>query len=216
MPHLCTQSSCWIRGTIGHEPALVCCQQSMDLLSFLYLPIHRLALVLLPMRALHLLLFLALSHPTAFGQVSTTVPSFDVASIRPCQHLVGPDYNNQFTYSLSGITAGNATLKRLIAEAYHLQLNQVFGPGWISEREYDIKTRAAAFVTQEQLDLMLKSLLAERFKLKQHNEMRETRRNGLVAGKWRLHRCGRERYAGFTPRRTTAPRSQQRCTHCAD
>jgi uncharacterized protein (TIGR03435 family) len=97
--------------------------------------------------------------------------------------LVGPDYNNQFTYSHTGITARNATLKRLIAEAYHLQLNQVLGPGWISEREYDIETRAAGAVTQEQMDLMLRSLLAARFKLKQHNEMREMRRYELVAVK---------------------------------
>jgi uncharacterized protein (TIGR03435 family) len=57
------------------------------------------------------------------------------------------------------------------------------GPGWISEREYDIETRAAKAVSQDQMDLMLRSLIAERFKLKQHNEMREMRRYELVAGK---------------------------------
>jgi uncharacterized protein (TIGR03435 family) len=135
------------------------------------------------MRALPFLLFLALSNSAAFGQASKTAAAFDVASVRPCQHLVGPDYNNQLTYSPSGITARNITLKRLVAEAYHLQLNQVSGPSWIAQSEYDIDARAAGVVTREQMALMLRSLLAERFKLTQHNEMREMRAFELVVGK---------------------------------
>ena len=44
--------------------------------------------------------------------------AFDVASIRPSEHQVGPDYNHQLMFTLSGFTAKNATLKRLTAEAY--------------------------------------------------------------------------------------------------
>src|SRR5580700_4630244 len=102
------------------------------------------------MRALPLLIFLALSAPLALAQPATTAAAFDVIAVRPCQHSVGPDYNNHLTYSPSGITARNITVKRLLAEAYHLQVNQVFGPGWIGQSEYDIDAKTAGVVTREQ------------------------------------------------------------------
>jgi uncharacterized protein (TIGR03435 family) len=144
------------------------------------LPIHFLPRILKAMRALSILVFLALSSAGVFGQGSTSKPGFDVASVRPSQRLVGPDYNNQLTYTSTGLTARNVTLKRLVAEAYHLQLNQVLGPGWLDQSEYDIEARAEGVHTKEQTALMLRSLLAERFKLSGHNEMREMRAYELV------------------------------------
>ena len=135
------------------------------------------------MRALSFFISLALSSSIALGQASTTAPAFDVASVKLSQRVVGPDYNNQLTYSPTGMTARNVTLKRLVAEAYHLQLNQVLGPGWLDKNEYDIDARAAGASTREQMALMLRSLVAERFKLTQHSEMREMRVYELVIGK---------------------------------
>ena len=135
------------------------------------------------MRALPVLISFALSASLAFGQASTTAPAFEVSSVKPCGHLVGPDYNNQVTYSPNGITGRNVTLKRLLAEAYHLQLNQVLGPGWLDQNEYDIDARSAGPVIRQQTALMLRSLVAERFNLKQHSEMREMRVYALVVGK---------------------------------
>jgi uncharacterized protein (TIGR03435 family) len=135
------------------------------------------------MHALPLFISLALSSSVALGQASTTAPAFDVASVKPSQRVVGPDYNNQITYSPSGITAGNVTRKCLVAEAYHLQLNQVLGPSWLDHSEYDIEAREEEVVTREQMALILRSLVAERFKLTQHSEMREMRVYELVIGK---------------------------------
>jgi uncharacterized protein (TIGR03435 family) len=132
------------------------------------------------MRAQHVLLSLALSS-TAFGQAFA--PAFDVASVKPSQHQAGPDYNNQLTYSTAAFTARNATLQRLLAEAYHLQLKQVTGPSWIGEKEYDIEAQPASAATPEEMALMLRDLLATRFDVKQHNETHETRVYALIAGK---------------------------------
>jgi uncharacterized protein (TIGR03435 family) len=131
------------------------------------------------MRAFSLLIFLALPVAAILGQA----PSFDVASVKPSQHIVGPDYNNQLTYSPDGLTARNATLKRLIAEAYGLQLNQVTGPNWLDQNEYDIQARAGGVGTREQMAPMLRTLLAARFNLVEHNEVRDMRMYELVAGK---------------------------------
>jgi uncharacterized protein (TIGR03435 family) len=135
------------------------------------------------MRALSIVISLALSSSVAFGQGSTTAPAFDVASVKASQHLVGPDYNNQLSYSPTGIIARNVTLKRLLAEAFQLQLDQVLGPSWLDKNEYDIDARSAGAGTSEQHALMLRSLVAERFKLAQHSEMRDMRVYVLAIGK---------------------------------
>jgi uncharacterized protein (TIGR03435 family) len=123
---------------------------------------------------------LAVGCSVCFGQGAA---AFDVASVRQCQQLVGPDYNNQIAYSASGFTGRHVTLKRLVAEAFHLQLNQVVGPGWLEQNEYDVDAKAAGASTREQMALMLRSLVAERFSLKQHSEMREMRVYELEVGK---------------------------------
>ena len=135
------------------------------------------------MRALPALILLALSSSVALGQANAKAPTFDVASVRPSQHAVGLDYNNQITYSPTGITARNVTLKRLIAEAYRLQMNQIFGPAWIDRNEYDIEARTGGTESREQMAPMLQGLLAERFKLTKHGETREMRVYELVIGK---------------------------------
>jgi uncharacterized protein (TIGR03435 family) len=136
--------------------------------------------MLIPMRALPLLICLALPAQTSLAQSSQVAPAFDVSSVKPSQHLAGPDYNNQIEYTPVGFTARNATLKRLIAEAYSLQLNQVIGPIWIDQNEYEIDTRTAGNITREQMALMLRTLLTERFALKQHSETRDMRVYELV------------------------------------
>jgi uncharacterized protein (TIGR03435 family) len=138
--------------------------------------------MLIAMRVLPLLICLSLRGLAVFGQSSSNPPAFDVASVKPSQHLVGPDYDNQIKYTRGGITAKNATLKRLVAEAYYLQLNQIVGPSWFDQNEYDIEAKTAGDATREQMALMLRTLLAERFNLKQHSETREMRVYDLVVG----------------------------------
>lgn len=113
----------------------------------------------------------------------TARPVFDVASVRPSTHTVGPDYNNQISWTAEGLTARNATLRRLIADAWHLQLDQVIGPPWLERNEYDIEARMAAGATGEQRAWMLESLLIERFGMKQHAETRALRVYELTVGK---------------------------------
>jgi uncharacterized protein (TIGR03435 family) len=109
--------------------------------------------------------------------------SFDVVSVKPSSNLVGADYNNQLTFSPSGITGKNVTLKKLIAEAYHLQLNQVLGPAWLDRNEYEIEAKSERSVGKDQLAPMLQTLLAERFNLKQHRETRSMKVYQLVTEK---------------------------------
>ncbi|MGB7267488.1 MAG: TIGR03435 family protein [Terracidiphilus sp.] len=134
------------------------------------------------MHALSLLISLAFASSVAFGQAPPPAPAFEVASVKPDQRIVGLDYNNQLTYSFGRFTARNVTLKRLVAEAYRVQLSQISGPSWIDRNEYDIDARTAEGATREQMALMLRSLLASRFNLQQQSETREMRVYDLVVG----------------------------------
>jgi uncharacterized protein (TIGR03435 family) len=118
----------------------------------------------------------------AFSQGQATQSSFEVASVRPSQQDVGPDYNNQITYSPDGFTGRNVTLRRLVAEAWQCQLDQVFGPPWLDHNEYDIATRVPEGASKEQISLMLRSLLSERFRLKEHSDTRQMRVYELMIG----------------------------------
>ena len=64
-----------------------------------------------------------------------------------------------------------------------MQLNQVLGPGWLGQNEYDIEAKAASVSTKEQMAPMLRSLVADRFQLTQHSETREMRVYELVVDK---------------------------------
>jgi uncharacterized protein (TIGR03435 family) len=108
---------------------------------------------------------------------------FEVASAKPSEHLVGPDYNNQLTFTPAGLMARNATLRRLVAEAFRLQMNQVLGPSWLDQNEYEIEARTGSPATREQVLLMLRTLLTDRFSLKQHSETRNMRVYELVTDK---------------------------------
>lgn len=107
-------------------------------------------------------------------------PKFDVASVKRSEQQLGPDYNNQFTILPTRVTARHATLRRLISEAYHVQVRQVSGPHWLDEDEYDIDARTEANHRRETLIGMLRDLLAERFQLKTHPETRDMRVYELV------------------------------------
>jgi hypothetical protein len=70
---------------------------------------------------------------------------------------------NQITSTRTGFSARNVTLRRLIAEAWNVQLNQVLGPSWIDHSEYDIIVRTAEGTTKEQMAPMIKNLLGTPF-----------------------------------------------------
>jgi uncharacterized protein (TIGR03435 family) len=116
------------------------------------------------------------------GHAQSVQPSFDVASVRASQHEVGPDYSNQVNYAPGEFTGHNVTLKRLVADAWHCQLNQVVGPVWLDRNEYEVSARMPDGTNKEQLRLMLRSLLAERFHLKEHSENRSMRVYELTVG----------------------------------
>jgi uncharacterized protein (TIGR03435 family) len=103
--------------------------------------------------------------------------SFEVASIKPSNpNPTGPLGGTPMMLpALGRLTAQNVTLRMLVMGAYQKQPFEIVGgPPWWNSEKFDINARAAdASGTTDQILGMLKTLLADRFKLKMHTETRE-------------------------------------------
>src|ERR1700733_1586933 len=88
----------------------------------------------------------------AFGQSVPGPPSFEVASVKPSKAVVGHDGN--IKTDPGRFIATNATLLRLIFEAYQVPYSQITGgPAWLKTSEFDIDAKAEGPVGLEQLRL---------------------------------------------------------------
>jgi uncharacterized protein (TIGR03435 family) len=107
-----------------------------------------------------------------FGQ-SANRPRFEVASIKPnTSPSVG---TGRFRPPVGGrLTTENMVLAFLIQMAYDFKPYQVEGgPTWIKSARYDIVAKAEGNASENQMKLMMQSLLEDRFKLKVHRETRQ-------------------------------------------
>src|SRR5262249_46667276 len=121
--------------------------------------------------------------PIAVVLAQAPQPQFEVASIKPNKSgdgrvMIGVQPGGRFN-------ATNVPLKFLIRQAYQLQDFQIVGgPDWINSDRFDVIAKAEAddlgdpFRAEQQGQpsrgqLMIRALLAERFKLAVHNEDRE-------------------------------------------
>jgi uncharacterized protein (TIGR03435 family) len=116
----------------------------------------------------------------AFGQSTTVLPSFEVTSVKVAEQPK-PDAQGRLfvvrgcrggpgTTDPGTLTCNNTPLKSLLVRTYDLKNYQVEGPAWLDTDGFDIVAKVPAGTTKEQFNLMLQSLLAERFKVTVHRE----------------------------------------------
>jgi len=109
--------------------------------------------------------------------------AFEVASIKPTP----PDFQGSRAFapaSGNNLSLQGMSLSALIQLAYTLPSDLVSGgPGWVDDARYDVEDRAEGQASQKQRLEMLKTLLAERFRLTFHYESKETSTYVLMAGK---------------------------------
>ena len=131
------------------------------------------------LRVTLLSLFLA-AAPCASAQ------AFDVASLKPSAPVVDLYNANLGTIAHGEVTLTNATLVDCLKFAYGLASDdQMDGPDWTKSRavRFDILGKAPATTPRDQLLLMLRALLAERFHLAMHTEKRRIEHYVLVVAK---------------------------------
>jgi uncharacterized protein (TIGR03435 family) len=80
---------------------------------------------------------------------------------------------------------GGVTARRIILEAYHLGANYQLsgGPDWLDSDKFDLEANSGTVADENQLRLMLRTMLSQRFKLVLHRETREMSVYALTVSK---------------------------------
>jgi uncharacterized protein (TIGR03435 family) len=115
-------------------------------------------------------------------------PAFEVASIKP-----GDPSDSQVRIRMrqgGRFTTNNASLQMLIGFAYDVRNYQISGgPNWMDSAKFNVEAKAGSALPipvgpgSGPMQLMVQSLLADRFKLKVHKETREEQVYELVEDK---------------------------------
>ena len=129
-------------------------------------------------RRIATLIVLASVHAVAQGPTA-----FEVASIKPnrsgdFRRGIGPEPGSRFG-------AINVTLRDLVAFAYGISNSDaealvIGGPEWIARERFDVAAKAAGAVELSAFGAMVKTMLAERFSLRAHDETRPIQVYALV------------------------------------
>jgi len=135
------------------------------------------------MRACVSALLTALLSGAAFGQSPETTPKFEVADVHSSPRTTqlvarGPFYDSG-RYELRF-----ATMVDLIRVAYDVDPEKVYGgPNWLEMDRFDVFAKVPPGSSAASRRLMLKALLAERFKLVAHQDSKPMAAFALTAGK---------------------------------
>jgi uncharacterized protein (TIGR03435 family) len=125
----------------------------------------------------------------AQAQEPAARPQFEVASIKPS---AGGSGSSMGMGRAGNFEATNMSLKSLIAEAYRVKTFEVYGgPSWIGSDTYDITAKptvdpqpgATSKKAYADIQLMLQTLLEDRYALKAHRETKELPVYALVVAK---------------------------------
>ena len=120
----------------------------------------------------------------AFTLQRSMAQSFDVSTIKPSP----PDASSsQTTLDPARLLGRGVTLKQLIEWAYQVTDAQLTGGAdWTGSKLFDFEAKAEGSHSKDELLRMLQSLLAERFKLALHREMKDQQVYVLAVGKNKL------------------------------
>jgi uncharacterized protein (TIGR03435 family) len=131
------------------------------------------------------------SHPVQLVDKDSSPTTFDVVSVRPTQ-IATDGAAIESPPNGDGITMRNVTVHEMIDYAYSFNHPELVSglPEWAKTKNYDLVGKVAdanlaAFrkLNQQRRRQMLLAVLAERFQLKVHRELKEVPIYALVVGK---------------------------------
>ncbi|HTX33940.1 MAG TPA: TIGR03435 family protein [Bryobacteraceae bacterium] len=138
----------------------------------------------------------------AIAQTAAPKPAFDVASVKPAETTPGRDGGGRMgmgggrmgmgmgfggrgniQVAPASVSMRNVSLKNAIRWAYQVTEYQVSGPDWLDSARFNIVAKSAGPAGEDQLQLMMQTLLQDRFKLAYHRLNKEFQVYALVQGK---------------------------------
>jgi uncharacterized protein (TIGR03435 family) len=127
-----------------------------------------------PVNAVYAVLFLASALAT-----QTAGPEFEAASIKPAGpsgpagDIQGKIIGGPGTGDPIQLRGKSVTLFTLIRTAYDVPSDQISGAAWLQNERYDLTAKVPRGATKDDVKAMLRTLLAERFRLAVHREPKE-------------------------------------------
>ena len=116
----------------------------------------------------------------AAGQGQKSRLTFDVATIHPSKRQSNMGIIKS-TDDGTGYTVHNATVKVIMSVIYRTPIGRIVGgPDWFSTTQFDIEAKADHAYNIDDLNAMFQNLLADRFGLKFHTEMKPSQVYELV------------------------------------
>src|ERR1700677_3653306 len=109
--------------------------------------------------------------------IHAQTPAFEVASIHLSQLAKAGgegSKRNEIPHTPKSLTMRNVSFLDCLMFAYGVTEQQVTGPDWIMSERYDIAASTSDPVSRAELKHMLQPLLADRFQLVLHREMKTT------------------------------------------
>ena len=128
--------------------------------------------------------FVAMILMSGLGAASVLAqtPAFEVATIK--RNMSGSTSASNRALPGGGVTITNNTLRNIIRNFHRIQPYQLIGgPDWLSTERWDIVAKAEGDPPPERMIEMVKTLVADRFKLATHTETRELPIYALVLAK---------------------------------
>ena len=114
----------------------------------------------------------AVSVPQGAAASAPQSPQFEVASVKP--NKSGDVRTNIQVLPSGRLIATNLPLRALVYYAWRIQMFELDGgPGWVASDRFDVAATFPEGTPTDQVRLMLRALLADRFKLRTHSEKRE-------------------------------------------
>ncbi len=113
--------------------------------------------------------------------------TFEVASVKPAKPYKGGPIDISVkggpgTDDPGRIVFSNAAMSVLLISAFGVEYYQLSGPDWLPQDMFDVTVKVPPGATKDQVKIMLRNLLAERFGLAFHREKRDMNAWVLTAG----------------------------------
>jgi uncharacterized protein (TIGR03435 family) len=141
--------------------------------------------MMIPYRVISRLLFVVLLVlcRVSLAQTPAATPKFELSDVHPSPHVTFPFMDGGNLHG-DRYVLRQASVAEMIASAYKTDVTNVQGgPSWLEMQRFDIQAKAAPGTSEDNLKLMLKSLLADRFHLVVHNGTAPMPAFILAAGK---------------------------------
>jgi uncharacterized protein (TIGR03435 family) len=113
--------------------------------------------------------------------------AFEVASIKPARNIQEQALSGKLHVGMkidgARVDIGAMSIADLLQFAYKVKVFQISGPDYMKSERFDILAKLPDGAKEDQVPEMVQALLADRFKLQMHREMKEHSTFALVVAK---------------------------------